>query len=356
MIPRCTASTRPGEPSVLIAASLLGLVLGLLAGGSISNLGSVRLRWVALLVGRGHRPVRDGSRPARRRAARRALRLPLLATSFGLLLVGLWANRSYPGMTLAFVGILSNGIVILVNGGYMPIWEPSLIAAGFTPADVSRPSTRSTDPSWSLPPPPRAARRHHPDPGPVDPERRLDRRRLPDGRSGLLPVRQRRPRPERPRRRGGGARSTPGSARSTRAGPACRPRSPRRPRSSGRSSWAAAGRPGIAGRCRTIPVAPPEVAERIRHHPYVRLALNGSFSALWAGQLISIFGDRIHRSRSPRSSTRTTGSTVAGALVVRRRHAAEPVPVAVRRHVRRPLGPQGGPGRQRHPAGGAWCC
>ena len=32
---------------------------------------------------------------------------------------------------------MSNGIVIVVNGGYMPIWEPSLIAAGLTPADVS---------------------------------------------------------------------------------------------------------------------------------------------------------------------------------------------------------------------------
>ena len=40
-------------------------------------------------------------------------------------------------MSLAFVGILSNAIVILVNGGYMPIWEPALVAAGMTPADVT---------------------------------------------------------------------------------------------------------------------------------------------------------------------------------------------------------------------------
>ena len=48
-------------------------------------------------------------------------------------------NRTYPGITLAFVGTLANAIVILANGGYMPIWAPSLAAAGFTPADV--PST-----------------------------------------------------------------------------------------------------------------------------------------------------------------------------------------------------------------------
>ena len=40
---------------------------------------------------------------------------------------------------------------------------------------------------------------------------------------------------------------------------------------------------------------PRDVAGQIRRHPYVRLALNSSFSALWAGQLISLFGDRIHQ-------------------------------------------------------------
>jgi MFS family permease len=38
-----------------------------------------------------------------------------------------------------------------------------------------------------------------------------------------------------------------------------------------------------------------EVGARVRRHPYVRLALNGSFSALWTGQLISLFGDRVHQ-------------------------------------------------------------
>ena len=35
--------------------------------------------------------------------------------------------------------------------------------------------------------------------------------------------------------------------------------------------------------------------EDIRRHPYIRLALNGSFSALWVGQVISLFGDRINQ-------------------------------------------------------------
>jgi MFS family permease len=39
----------------------------------------------------------------------------------------------------------------------------------------------------------------------------------------------------------------------------------------------------------------PSVLVRVRRHPYVRLALNGSFSALWVGQLISMFGDRVNQ-------------------------------------------------------------
>jgi MFS family permease len=37
------------------------------------------------------------------------------------------------------------------------------------------------------------------------------------------------------------------------------------------------------------------VVARVLGHPYVRLAQNGSFSALWMGQLISLFGDRLHQ-------------------------------------------------------------
>ena len=55
---------------------------------------------------------------------------------FALLLVGLWVNREQPGLPLAFVGILLNAVAIVTNGGFMPVWEPSLAAAGLTPADV----------------------------------------------------------------------------------------------------------------------------------------------------------------------------------------------------------------------------
>ena len=61
-------------------------------------------------------------------------------------------------------------------------------------------------------------------------------------------------------------------------------------------------RPELASRwtprrpCRSDRVPRPTPrGSRIRHHPYIRLALNGSFSALWVGQVISLFGDRVNQ-------------------------------------------------------------
>ena len=40
-----------------------------------------------------------------------------LTLAYAFLVVGLGANRRYPGMLLALVGVLSNGVVVLLNGG-----------------------------------------------------------------------------------------------------------------------------------------------------------------------------------------------------------------------------------------------
>ena len=112
---------------MLIGGIALGLVLGLLAGGTIAQPRLDPAAPARAARARGRPPLRDRVRcSARASPIVDTLRLPLFATAFGLLLVALWANRGYPGMSLAFVGILSNTIAILVNGGYMPIWEPSL--------------------------------------------------------------------------------------------------------------------------------------------------------------------------------------------------------------------------------------
>ena len=57
------------------------------------------------------------------------------------------------------------------------------------------------------------------------------------------------------------------------------------------------------------------VGERLRRHPYVRLALNPSFSALWAGRVISLFGDRVHQIALAFLVLAVTDSPVAVAFV-----------------------------------------
>ena len=121
---------------MLIAGIALGLVLGLILGGRLSNLADVRLRFLPMLFLAVI--VRFGTEAALAAGVPivEQLRVPLFVGAYGLLLVGLWANRSLPGLGIAFVGILANAIAITANGGYMPIWVPSLEFAGFPADDI----------------------------------------------------------------------------------------------------------------------------------------------------------------------------------------------------------------------------
>jgi DHA3 family macrolide efflux protein-like MFS transporter len=317
---------------VLIGGILLGLLLGMLAGGSLSNLAAIRLRWLGLLLAAiALRFATDWLLNAGVDIVD-ALRLPLLATAFSMLLVGLWANRAYPGISLAFVGVLSNAAVIVINGGFMPIYQPSLIAAGFTPADVS-------------------SAIHVLLPGGLDAAFLLRLGPLGDVIPIPLPIIQnvisigdiflaaglafflfastvRTPQEladetaDALRRRA--ARIAAGTAGVAGGETGY---------SVALADTAALERPVILGGTRpgtaspslesivgsgeggTVPVRPAVgVGDRIREHPYVRLALNGSFSALWTGQLISLFGDRVHQLALGAMVFVVTGSPVAFAF------------------------------------------
>src|SRR5262245_34099050 len=323
---------------MLIGGIALGLVLGLLAGRSLLHPGPVRLRPPGLLV------VALALRVATEFLLNAGvgivdtLRVPLFAISFGLLLAALWVNRGYPGFSLAFIGTASNAIVILVNGGYMPIWEPALNAAGMTAADVQSAI------HYVLPPPLDANFLLHlgpladviPIPVPFlenvasigdvfitaglafflfaavvripqeldEDEQALVQARLvaagaPTRPSPILP--ERRPRPGDPGAETGlspaltatVALERPlvlGSAGTGLASPSLETfeSDDRVPQTlAAAAATSAAALPAAPAIVVPIPEAPVEVAERVRQHPYVRLALNGSFSALWAGQLIS---------------------------------------------------------------------
>lgn len=52
--------------------------------------------------------------------------------SFLPLFIFIWLNRQIPGMKIIATGILSNFLVIVANGGYMPSHPAALSAAGIT--------------------------------------------------------------------------------------------------------------------------------------------------------------------------------------------------------------------------------
>ena len=59
----------------------------------------------------------------------------------------------------------------------------------------------------------------------------------------------------------------------------------------------------------------PAFGRRVLGHPYVRLALNADFSALWVGQVVSFFGDRINQVAIAFLVFGVTGSPVAVSAV-----------------------------------------
>ena len=333
---------------MLIAGILLGLLLGLRAGGRLDNLANIQLRWPLLLIAAVL--VRFGTEGLLNLHVGIVdeLRVPLLAAGFGLLLVGLWFNRGYPGLSIAFVGILLNGLVIVVNGGHMPIWATSLAAAGLTPEDVTS-ALHFVVPGQAsdfflhalilgdiipIPIPiiqnvaslgdmfltaglafflfasvvrvPTRLEEHeeavvHARLAGLAGSARLPRQDVGRGvasETGLAPALQDSVALQRPLVLGGAASGL--------ASPALAPLP---------SAAAIAGAEAGAAPAITLPRPSPETLDRVRRHPYVRLGLNGSFTSLWAGQLISLFGDRIHQLALAAAVLVTTGSALATALV-----------------------------------------
>lgn len=318
---------------MLIGGILLGLLLGLLAGGSLANLAAIRLRWLGLLLAAIALRFSTDVLLNADVGIVATLRLPLLATAFSMLLVGLWANRDYPGLSLAFVGVLSNTAVIVINGGYMPIYEPSLIAAGFTPADVS--STihvilpEGLNAAFLLRLGPLGDVIPIPVPiianvisvadvflsaglafflfaSVVRTPQQLDDETADAIRRRVVRI-------------ASGAPSVAGgeTGYSAALGDSAALERP---------VMLGGTRPGMAspslesmvefGEGGTVPLRPVVgVGDRMREHPYIRLALDGSFSALWAGQLISLFGDRVHQIALGVMVFVTTGSPLATAFV-----------------------------------------
>ena len=228
----------------------LGLGLGLLVGGKLDNLVGVRLRWLPLLIFAAvARFGLDGALSAG--AVPDGLRMWLVLAIYLSFTVILLANRSLPGLTAAALGTVANGIAIVANGGWMPVWQPSLSAAGLDPNVLHSSFHRILD-------------------GPVDAGFFAHGGPLGDMIPIPIPIVQ--------------SVASVGDLLLG-AGLAF-------------FVFAALVRVPAAVPASGPAVAVPASAARPRgalNHPYVRLATNGPFSAMWLGQVISSLGDRVHQ-------------------------------------------------------------
>ncbi|HEY3334505.1 MAG TPA: MFS transporter [Candidatus Limnocylindrales bacterium] len=316
---------------MLIGGIALGLVLGLVLGGKLERLADIRLQFLPLLFLAVI--IRFGTEALLGFGVGivDTLRMPLLAASYGLLLFTLWHNRTYPGLALAFVGIASNGLVILVNGGRMPVWMDAYRMSGLTGdlGSVLHIPLETVNVEFFL----RLGPLSDVIPLPLPPVQNVAsigdlfltaglafflfatlmrtsadaQQALDEAREGHLlgvsgTARLRAP-GAYPAGTRGPAASVPAS---TGLSPALEETAAlERPLRLG-SSGAGLASPALS----LLPEATLEGAAptavtarrprrttlaRVRRHPYVRLALNGSFSALWFGQLISLFGDRVNQ-------------------------------------------------------------
>jgi hypothetical protein len=117
----------------ILYAVLVGLVIGLLSGGSTSRLGDLRFAWAPLIaVGMAIQvmlfstPLGDALGPA----------APVVYISSNLaVLAAVWRNLAIPGLLLVLLGGASNLIAIVANGGYMPVSPDALAAMGRLPRE-----------------------------------------------------------------------------------------------------------------------------------------------------------------------------------------------------------------------------
>ena len=111
----------------------LALVIAVLRGGRLTNLGDIELRsWWLLIVGFG---LQAATRLLPQEDWAETAGLLMVLGSFLLLLVLVIVNRDHPGMWLAGFGVLMNFTVISLNGGMPVLTEAAVVASGFTVTD-----------------------------------------------------------------------------------------------------------------------------------------------------------------------------------------------------------------------------
>lgn len=103
---------------LLIIGGALGLLAGLLTGGSLGNLVNRRLRWPVVVIAAFLVKELEFRSPL----GNSALGPPLYALSLAVLIAWtVWHRDELPGVLLVSAGMTMNLIVVLANGAHMPV-------------------------------------------------------------------------------------------------------------------------------------------------------------------------------------------------------------------------------------------
>ncbi len=116
---------------ILIVAVAAAVLIGLLRGGRLSALADLRIAhgWLALVAVALQFPL-VYNRVGGTTIFGVPLAILMMVVSLLLTLYVIWANRHLPGMVLAGLGLLLNGLVMALNGGWMPMTPDALAWLG----------------------------------------------------------------------------------------------------------------------------------------------------------------------------------------------------------------------------------
>jgi hypothetical protein len=116
---------------ILIALCLVFLLGLAVVGGRVSNLASVDVKWGWLAPLAFIMQAYLIFFPAQRAGGLLSARSMLLTVSYILLFVVVWQNRHLSGVKLIGLGLVLNFLVMVVNGGFMPIAPETLVQIGY---------------------------------------------------------------------------------------------------------------------------------------------------------------------------------------------------------------------------------
>lgn len=120
----------------ILLVILVSVLIALLRGGRLQNLGELPVRYLGLLFvplllqfiafsPLGELPVFETP-----------LAKFIYAASLGIAVVALWLNRRLPGVIWITAGLFLNFLVIALNGGFMPVSASAREIAGMKPIDA----------------------------------------------------------------------------------------------------------------------------------------------------------------------------------------------------------------------------